>query len=280
MTERTIVNKGVARREDNHDLITRIPPVTMSGPTPFLLIVHHGPQVYPPNNHGLPFAPHPHRGFETITFVRTGALLHEDSRSSPRIVHGGGVQWLKAGRGIVHNESAPPDFRKDGGPLEVLQLWLNLPSALKDAPPHYVGLEAEDIPSIEIDGGRATVNVVAGRFEDTMAPIRSLTDATMLVVDLAPGGTVVLPAPEGRSLFLYVIEGDVIIGGERVEQYSRVMFGDRGDRVTVTSTDGGTIIYAHAPPINESVAARGPFVMTTATELVQAARDYQAGLFA
>ena len=259
MTERTIVNKGVARREDNHDLITRIPPVTMSGPTPFLLIVHHGPQVYPPNNHGLPFAPHPHRGFETITFVRTGALLHEDSRSSPRIVHGGGVQWMTAGSGIVHNESAPPAFRKDGGPLEVLQLWLNLPSALKDAPPHYV---------------------VAGRFEDTMAPIRSLTDATMLVVDLAPGGTVVLPAPEGRSLFLYVIEGDVIIGGERVEQYSRVMFGDMGDRVTVTSTDGGTIIYGHAPPINESVAARGPFVMTTATELVQAARDYQAGLFA
>ncbi|MBS47073.1 MAG: pirin family protein [Sphingobium sp.] len=278
MTERTIVSKGVARREDNHDLITRIPPVTMAGPTPFLLIVHHGPQVYPPDNHGLPFAPHPHRGFETITFVRTGALLHEDSRSSPKIVHAGGVQWMTAGSGIVHNESAPPALRKSGGPFEVLQLWLNLPSTLKGAAPHYVGLEAEDIPSIAIDG--ATINLVAGRFEDIMAPIRSLTDATMMVVDLAPGGTAVLPAPEGRSLFLYVVEGEVNIGGETVEQYSRVMFDDMGDRITVTSADGGTIIYGHAPPINEPVAARGPFVMTSPAELMQAARDYQAGLFA
>ncbi len=279
MNYRGIVRLNSALRRDMDDLITRVPEPTLSGPSPFLLIVQHGPQTLPPKNHGLPFAPHPHRGFETVTFIRHGALLHEDSRSGARVVHAGGVQWMTAGSGIVHNEAAPPELRRDGGQLELVQLWLNLPSRLKASPPRYVGLEASDIPSISTDSGRATVNVIAGRFGDTVGAIHSLTDATILTVDLKAGGSITLPAPVGRAVLLYVVEGAIATDGKSVEQFTRVEFDESGERVMIKALRDAHLVYGHAPVIEEPVAAQGPFVMTTQEELAQAARDYEAGRF-
>ena len=108
--ERNIISQNAAIRQDMAQLITRVPQPTLSGPSPFLLIAHHGPQTLPPNNQGLPFSRHPHRGFETVTFVRRGSLVHEDSHSGEQIVHAGGVQWMTAGSGVVHNESVPREL--------------------------------------------------------------------------------------------------------------------------------------------------------------------------
>ncbi|MFC7518807.1 pirin-like C-terminal cupin domain-containing protein [Herbaspirillum sp. GCM10030257] len=124
-----------------------------------------------------------------------------------------------------------------------------------------------------------TVHVVAGQFGDTTGAMQSLTDATMQAIDLKAGGSVTLPAPAGRAVFLYVVEGTVDIGDEKVEQYTRVEFDQSGDEITLTATDTAHVIYGHAPLIEEPVTARGPFVMTTHEEVVQAARDFQAGRF-
>ncbi len=113
---------------------------------PFLFLNHHGPQTYPANNRGLPFGPHPHRGFETVTFILEGSLAHADSASHQSVINAGGVQWMTAGSGIVHAEISPPAFLREGGPLEILQLWVNLPAHLKMSEPRYVGLQQESIP--------------------------------------------------------------------------------------------------------------------------------------
>ena len=276
---RMISARNRATRHDIANLMTRVPEPTLSGPSPFLLIAHHGPQIFPPNNAGLPFTRHPHRGFETVTFVRAGSLAHEDSRTGARTVHAGGVQWMTAGSGVTHSETAPPGLRRDGGRVEILQLWLNLPSRLKGIDPDYIGLEGCDIPQVHADDMRVTVDVVSGAFDGQQGAIESMTGATILSVTLKPGGTVRLPAPSDRAVFLYLAEGSVVAGSEAVDACTRLEFESNGDEIALTASTDAFVIYGHAPWIHEPVAAGGPFVMTTHEELIQAARDYQAGRF-
>ncbi len=177
---RTVRALHPAARDDIADLQTRRP---LPGPgiemlDPFLFLNHHGPQVYPPHNGGLPFGPHPHRGFETVTFILEGDLLHRDSGGHESVIRAGGVQWMTAGRGLVHAELSSPEFMREGGPLEILQLWVNLPASLKMTQPRYTGLQKEQIPAISQGG--STVNLIAGRFEGRSGPLRPLTSSFLL----------------------------------------------------------------------------------------------------
>ena len=123
---------------------------------PFLFLNHHGPQEYGPNNRGLPFGPHPHRGFETLTFVLQGDITHIDSVSGQSVITAGGIQWMTAGKGLIHAEVSSEEFKAKGGMEEVLQLWMNLPARHKMTEPKYIGLQKESIPEIQLDGGKAT----------------------------------------------------------------------------------------------------------------------------
>src|SRR6187399_1332144 len=130
------------------DTYRAIPSGSIDYIDPFLFLNHHGPQVYPPRNRGLPFGPHPHRGFETVTFILTGELAHRDSAGHESVIKEGGIQWMTAGAGLVHAEISPEEFKRQGGPLEILQLWVNLPPRLKMTPPRYIGLQRDEIPAI------------------------------------------------------------------------------------------------------------------------------------
>ena len=173
MSTRTVAEQHPAYRDDIADLTTRRP---LPGPgveqiDPFLFLNHHGPQVYGPGNAGLPFGPHPHRGFETVTFIVEGTLAHHDTGGHESVIEAGGVQWMTAGSGLIHAEISPPSFRKTGGPLEILQLWVNLPSRLKMTAPRYTGVQADQIPVVPIAGSpiagvRAKLNLISGSFED------------------------------------------------------------------------------------------------------------------
>jgi quercetin 2,3-dioxygenase len=207
MTQRTIRTLHAAEREDVADLVTRRSAHSLEQVEPFLFINHHGPQVYPPGNRGLPFGPHPHRGFQTVTFIVEGSLVHRDSGGHESAISAGGIQWMTAGRGVEHSETSSSDFKKHGGPLEILQLWLNLPSALKMTEPRYFGLQKDDIPSFATNGGRATVHLIAGEWDGHHGPIDSLTGTQLMTIDLAQGGQLTLPAPRGRTVFFYVVRG-------------------------------------------------------------------------
>lgn len=281
MIQRTIRRLHPAYRDDIGDLVTRRP---LPGPKvdqidPFLFLNHHGPQEYPPNNRGLPFGPHPHRGFETVTFILDGELAHRDSAGHESVIRAGGVQWMTAGRGLVHAELSPEDFKRRGGPLEILQLWVNLPARLKATAPAYTGLPREAIPALATDDGRGKVNLIAGRFNGAEGPIRSLTGVFMSTVELAAGGGVEFAGLTGRNVFLYVVRGRIEVTGSIAPAFTLVELSDDGDTVALRAAEDCVLLFGHAEPLHEPVVAHGPFVMNTREEIAQAIRDYQAGLF-
>jgi redox-sensitive bicupin YhaK (pirin superfamily) len=278
MTDRQVLSLHPAYRDDIGDLVTRRP---LPGPGiervgAFLFLNHHGPQTYPPDNRGLPFGPHPHRGFETVTFILEGALAHTDSAGHESIIRAGGVQWMTAGRGIVHAEVSPEDFRRAGGPMEILQLWVNLPARLKMTQPRYIGLQADAIPAIETAG--ATVHLVSGDFQGRRGAIESLTGVFMSFVTAQAGARLVFDGLRGRDVFLYVARGAITVSGTAIPQWSLVALGE-GDSVIIAASESALFLFGHADPIDEPVVAHGPFVMSSVEEIRQAFADYQAGRF-
>ncbi|WP_239805498.1 pirin family protein [Croceicoccus hydrothermalis] len=275
MTARRLLSLHPAMRDDIGDLVTRrpVPAPDLPQVDPFLFLNHHGPQTYPPNSNGLPFGPHPHRGFETVTFIIAGSLAHADSASGESIVKAGGMQWMTAGRGLVHAELSPERFKKEGGPVEILQLWVNLPSRLKMTEPGYIGADAADIPNIAMAPG-VRWRPVSG---PDGAPVQSLTGVVLGTVEMEPGTRATFPAPAGRNVLFYTVRGAAAVGGESVPEHTLARLSE-GDTIEVESDDGCLILYGHADPIGEPVVAHGPFVMNTREEISQAIRDYQTGV--
>jgi redox-sensitive bicupin YhaK (pirin superfamily) len=270
-----------AHRDDIGDLLTRrpLPAPGLDRLGAFLFLNHHGPQTFAPGNQGLPFGPHPHRGFETVTFIIQGVLAHRDTAGHESVIGAGGVQWMTAGSGLVHEEISPASFKRDGGPLEILQLWVNLPARLKNTPPRYVGLPPNAVPAIRADDeGRATVNLIAGTWHGKDGPVHSLTGVFMATVELAPGGRVSFDALIGRDVFLYVVRGDLNVNGTAVHPYELVEFG-AGDALEIEAATQAVFLFGHASPMEEPVVAHGPFVMNSADEIRQAYADYRAGRF-
>ena len=281
MNEKNIRRLHPALRDDIADLMTQRP---LPGPDldqidPYLFLNHHGRQVYAPNNGGLPFGPHPHRGFETVTFIIDGELSHEDSAGHQSIIGAGGVQWMTAGRGIVHAELSPPSFKRQGGPLEILQLWVNLPGRLKMCPPAYIGLQAPDIPALPLDGGRATLNLVAGQWEGVTGPVASLTGHFMSTIAFQAGAEVHIDHLLARNVLLYVVRGAIQVGPDRAGACTLVELSEEGDNITLRAETDALVLFGHAAPLGEPVVSHGPFVMNTREEISTAIADYQAGRF-
>jgi redox-sensitive bicupin YhaK (pirin superfamily) len=270
-----------AQRDDIADLVTRrpVPGPRLQQVDPFLFLNHHGPQVYAPGSSGLPFGPHPHRGFETVTFILEGELTHKDSAGHESSIYAGGVQWMTAGRGLVHAEISSEAFKRAGGPLEILQLWVNLPSRLKMTDPRYVGLQRDAIPSIKTEDGRGTVNLISGRWRGQTGPIESLTGIVMTTIALQAGGRVGFDGLAGRNVFLYAARGAIVANGTAAEAFDLVQLDVDGDGVEIEASQDSVLLFGHGAPIGEPVVAYGPFVMNTREEIVAAVRDYQAGLF-
>ena len=269
---RSIKRQHPAIRDDIGDLRTQrpLPNSHLSQIDPFLFLNHHGPQIYPPDNHGLPFGPHPHRGFETVTFIVEGSLTHRDTAGHVSAINAGGVQWMTAGRGVEHSELSPEEFKRDGGPLEILQLWVNLPARLKMTEPRYFGLQGEDIPSRAENG--VTIN-------DITAIVPPLTDVQMMTLALEEGSRISLDAPRDRNVFFYIVRGKLTIGEETAREFHLIEWNDDGDAITIEAARESLVIFGHATPYREPVVSYGPFVMNTQEQILQAMRDYQAGLF-
>jgi len=283
MSDKTVTRVHPAMRDDIGDLITQrpVPSAHLDQVDPFLFLNHHGPQTYPPHNRGLPFGPHPHRGFETVTFILEGMLTHKDSAGHESIIRAGGVQWMTAGSGLIHAEISPREFLETGGPLEILQLWVNLPPHLKMTQPAYTGLQRDQIPALSLDDGKVTMNLIAGTWDGTTGPVESLTGVFMSTIELRPGASLRIGDMARRSVFLYVVRGAAQVGNyeDRVGAFHLVELSGDGDELLLSSAEGALVLFGHAEPIGAPVVAHGPFVMNTRAEIEQAIRDYQAGKF-
>ena len=222
------------------------------------------------------FPAHPHRGFETVTYMLEGAMEHTDSAGNRGLLEAGSVQWMTAGRGIVHSEMP---LRRDGR-LWGFQLWINLPAAHKMMEPRYQDIPASLVPETSLPGG-GRARVLAGQAFGAQGPVAGIvTQPLFLDITLPPGTEVVLPVPREHSAFAYVVEGYGFFGTDtmRVPRSTLVSL-HQGDRVRVGSAGEEDLrfLLLAAQPIREPVVRYGPFVMNTAEEIEQAVSDYRAG---
>jgi hypothetical protein len=245
---------------------------------PFLMLDHFSSEN--PDDYVAGFPPHPHRGFETVTYMLDGHMLHEDHLGNRGHLKSGGVQWMTAGRGIVHSEMP----QQESGRMRGFQLWINLPAREKMKPASYRDLDASEIPRAVLPGG-GEVRVIAGAAEvagaRTQGPIAGLaTEPLYFDVWLPPGATFAHPLPEGHNAFVYPYEGSLAIDGQALPAHDAGVLTAAGDVAVESGNDGARFLLLAAKPLNEPVAQYGPFVMNTREEIEQAIRDYQSGTLA
>ncbi len=249
---------------------------TVEAADPFLMLDHFDTEQASDYIGGFP--DHPHRGFETATYMLEGRMRHGDNAGHSGVIGTGDVQWMTAGRGIVHSEMP----EQTEGLMRGFQLWVNLPARDKMVPARYQEIPAATIP-VETRGNGTTVKVIAGTTgQGTRGPIESgATAAHFFDIRLAPGASIEEALDPGLNALLVVYDGWVRVAGEKTVPAVNVALLGPGERVTIANAgeeDAGVLLIA-GRPLNEPVAWGGPFVMNTRDEVLQAARDYQAGLF-
>ena len=280
---RTIKAQHKAVYEPIADLITYRAMPTHTAPMnlidPFIFLNHHGRQEYHPANAGLPFGPHPHRGFETVTFILEGDLTHKDTTGVVSVIKEGGVQWMTAGSGLIHAEVSSPEFKAMGGPLEILQLWVNLPASLKMTEPKYVGLQKGDIPVAEYDNGKVAAHMVSGEWNGVKGAFNPLTDIHLSFIYFKEGGKYTIQVPKEQNVFLYIVKGEIKVNGDFARIHHLVEFNHDGQTIEMKATSDAIILFGYATPFNEPFFAYGPFVMNTREEIMQAYEDMKNGKF-
>lgn len=237
-----------------------------------------------PNDYAAGFPSHPHRGFETVTYMLTGHMLHEDHLGNRGHLRDGDVQWMTAARGIIHSEMP----QQQNGRMHGFQLWINLPAREKMKPASYRDIPAAQIPVATLVNG-GSVKVIAGSFvqdsQTTDGPVQGIaTQPLFLDVTLPRGTEFVQGVPASHHALIYLYEGSITIGrdtsdSQRLEGHAAAVLSD-GDEVVVTANDDARFLLLAAQPLNEPVVQYGPFVMNTREEIEQAVRDYQRGEFA
>ncbi len=244
---------------------------------PFLMVDQVGPvDLGPGEAKGAP--PHPHRGFETIQYVIDGDIANADSRGHRAVVRAGGVQWLTAGSGIVHEALPTPEFLAAGGRQHMLQIWVNLPARFKGVPPRSQNAEAADLPVVRTAGG-AELTVVAGATHGVTAPFETHTPVLVVHARLAAGGSAEFTAPAHHTAALYTMTGRAETAGVPLPDGHLAVLDRDGGTFTVRAVDGpAEVLVLAGEPIGEPVARSGPFVMNTVAEIRQAELDHSRGL--
>ncbi|NCI46805.1 pirin family protein [Sediminibacterium soli] len=244
---------------------------------PFIVLHHIGPEYIKPGA-TMRIHPHPHRGFSPYTFMLQGEGFHRDNAGNNEIIGAGGVQWMFAGRGILHSEGPTPRLLHNGGIQEMVQLWINAPRSEKWGKPFYQSASQEQLPlAIEKDGIR--FRLASGDYNGFSGPIRHFTPVISMTGEVEAGRTLTLNATPGYWALLYVIRGEIVIGEQQVAQYHLVVFENEHDTITLTAGKDSQLMFLSAEPLDEPVAAKDNFVMNTAEEIEQAISDYRQGLF-
>jgi quercetin 2,3-dioxygenase len=224
------------------------------------------------------FPEHPHRGFETVTYMLNGRMRHRDSAGNEGLVTNGGVQWMTAGRGVIHSEMP----EQDEGLMEGFQLWLNLPAKDKMMEPWYRDIPTEEVPRFTVDAG-VTVQVIAGETHGVTGAVqREHTLPLYLDIEIPAGVSFEQPIPQGHNAFLYVYRGEAVVEGKGVAKTRMAVLDNAAgaDGVRIKALEPTRLILLAGRPLNEPIAQHGPFVMNTTEELYQAFDDFRAGRFA
>jgi redox-sensitive bicupin YhaK (pirin superfamily) len=248
--------------------------------SPFILMDYAGPASFEPTEERRGVGKHPHRGFETVTIVYDGQVSHHDSTNAGGTIGKGEVQWMTAGSGIIHEEYHGDDYARDGGPFEMIQLWVNLPAKDKMTAPGYQGISKSQIPEVALAEHAGLVRVIAGSFQGQQGPAHTHSPMNVWDVRLNAGSTTTFTLPEGYTTALFVMHGAVKVGDAHTIRPSELAVMKReGTELVLEATQDTVLLLLNGQPLNEPVIGHGPFVMNTWEEIDQAINDYNQGRF-
>lgn len=264
-----------------YGILGRKEPLSMKRMSPFLLLDYAPVHYFPPNN-GAPrgVGPHPHRGIETVTIAYKGKVEHNDSTGAGGIIEEGGVQWMTSGSGILHKEYHEKNFSKKGGEMQMVQLWVNLPTKDKMTTPKYQNLNNKDLSKVELENNAGSIDIIAGEYEDQKGPAASFSPLSLFNVKLKKGKGTSFSFNENHNTGLLIIKGSVTVNNsEKAPTNHFVLFKNKGKEFTLRADEDATILVLSGEPIDEPIASYGPFVMNTNEEIKQTIDDFNNGKF-
>ena len=249
--------------------------------SPFIMLDYNAPFHFPATDTPRGVGVHPHRGFETVTLAYQGSVAHHDSGGNQGIIGPGGVQWMTAASGVLHKEYHEAEFAKKGGIFQMVQLWVNLPAAHKMSPPKYQGFSEKDIPTVHLDHKMGHVKVVAGQYQGTKGAATTFTEVHLYNVHLNDQGKASFSFPAQNNTAVLVLSGNISIASheETIEENHLVLFKNEGESFEISANQATDLLVLSGSPINEPIAAQGPFVMNTQAEIAEAIRDFHTGGF-
>ncbi len=243
---------------------------------PFIFIDHMVPATVKPGAN-IRIPPHPHAGFEVVTYILDGEFFHRDSKGHDQVAKSGDINWMTSGAGIVHSEGPTAAFLEKGGNLELMQVWINLPASKKKVEPSFKNYPSASLPVVETETSR--VKILIGEYAGKASPIQTHTPMFYYHISVKAGNSFTLPVQEGFTSGLYVMNGKVTILNEEAKAGNIISFADDGDQINFKAVDNAELIVFGGSAIKEKVVSYGPFVMNSFQEIQEAIADYEAGKF-
>lgn len=247
--------------------------------SPFLLLDFNPEYDFGPSDHLRGVGVHPHKGFETVTIAYKGSVAHHDSTGSHGIINSGDVQWMTAGKGILHKEYHEEVFSKKGGPFEMVQLWVNLPKKDKSVMPHYQELTAAGMGKFELTNNTGEVNIIAGEFNGIKGPADTYSPVNLFNIKLNEGGEVSTSIQASHNTALLVVNGSIEVNGTTATEHNFILFANQGEEIHIKANQQSVILLFSGEPLNEPIVSYGPFVMNTENEISEAIADFNGGKF-
>jgi redox-sensitive bicupin YhaK (pirin superfamily) len=248
--------------------------------SPFALLDYNAPFDFPPSGTPRGIGPHPHRGLETVTLVFEGAVEHHDNEGNHGIIYQGDVQWMTAGKGIMHKEYHEKNFYLNGGVFHLVQLWTSLPKKYKYTKPRYQEILESDIGQMDLPDDAGNIRVVSGSFRNISGPAKTFSPINLYIISLNSGGKITLNEPGAYNTGILMISGNAIINSKNCNHKDFILFENTDGSIEIHSEkESSKLLVLSGQPLNEPAVAAGPFVMNTKEDLRQAAQDYREGKF-
>jgi len=244
---------------------------------PFLLLHHAGPKYHKPGTQGLNVEAHPHTGFQPVTFVFSGEVEHRDSLGNKSIIKSGGVQWINAGKGIVHSEKASTEFMRNGGNFEIIQLWINLPRKIKKSDPAYFGYEEKDIPFHLSDDNKTRLNIIAGKYKHIKGPVNINPEITAYTGMMEKDGLADFIFDQSHNALIYLLNGHISVNNHEMTDKQLIVFKQDGSKIIVKAYANSKLLILAGVPIKEPIYHYGPFVLNSKNEVIEAINDFESG---
>ncbi len=263
-----------------HNFIPSEYGLDMKRMSPFILLDYNSTYIFPPSEKPRGVGVHPHKGFETVTIAYKGKVAHHDSSGGGGVIGEGDIQWMTAAKGVLHKEYHEAEWSKKGGEFQMVQLWVNLPAKDKSSEPKYQAIKNEDLARFQLPEDAGTVEVIAGEYKGVQGPAFTFTPIHLFNVKLQQGGKASFEFPANFNTALLILEGQIVVNGkEEAPTDHLALMANNGDAFEIEGTKDAVVLVMSGEPINEPIAAQGPFVMNTRAELLQAFNDYNMGKF-